>query len=118
MNTIERVARKLAFAEGHNPDEELIFNFDDGSEVKEPHWKAYENRAHWALEALCEGLEWFGAGESSLRWNGRQIGWIQCWCWEPDKWQVHFMGDFHKVSTREEARAALMSAARNWIMGE
>lgn len=57
-------------------------------------------------------LEW---RSGILYFNGRQIGWVQCWSSEPDQWQVHFMGDFHKLNTRDEARTALEKAAREWL---
>ena len=65
---------------------------------------------------MKDKLTWTGAGQHSLQYHGRQIGFIQKWKAD-DQWQVHFMGDFAKVETEAYAREALMSSAIAWLEG-
>lgn len=58
------------------------------------------------------GLEW---RDDHLLYNGRSVGWVQNWKFAPNEWQVHFQGDFSKCGTEDEARAALETAAREWL---
>lgn len=107
MNTRERVAEAMR---------NDTFCDDLHLQGTTQHDARCEHYAAIALDDVCEGLGWQGAGENSLSYHGRQIGMVQSWV--TGEWQVFFMGDFHKVGTRDHARAALLSAARSWIRGE
>lgn len=124
MNTIERVALAIALENVRDAILSKKPGFESLSE-KEREWEA-ENRVEFhmseakaALEALCEGLEW---RDNVLFLNGGCLGEVfraRNMNNEYIGFRFELLGTLHKGphDSMEDAKDALMSRARSWIMG-